>query len=908
MGRSVSLGKTSEQSGFGLLLLVFLLILSCFQAQAADSEATVLQTNPPAVAKFAVLAFRPKPETLARWQPVVDYLNQAGLNRRIELVAYTYKELEAAVAAKQVDFVLTQPAHYIILTYAQGLYSPLATLVEQEGGYQLAKFGGVIISRSERDDLVNIADLRGKKVAVSTLSSLGSYQMQARELLRHDLSAVQEMQIVELGQPQDKSVYAVLNGEADVAFIRTGLIEAMVREGKFDLSRLKVINPQKIAGFPFLVSTPLYPEWPLSAMPWTDGDLSRQVAAAILGMPHGGPQARAAAIHGFTIPGDYRPVDELLRELHLPPFAAPTKLAVRDVWQQYSALIIGLVALITALLSGIVFALHRSNVRLRQEKIRTHEQLDLIAATEARQQTILVSLGEGVFGVDMAGLCTFINPMALNMLGWQSSDVIGKNQHAVFHHHHVDGRPYHSVDCPILQTCQDGLTRRQEECFWRKDGSSFLVQLTVTPQLKNGQVMGAVVVFMDITEHNRIAQELNAYRLDLEKKVQERTAELGEARQVAEAASAAKSTFLANMSHEIRTPIAAILGMARLMRKGGLSLAQEDRLNKIDNATQHLLAVINDILDFSKIEAGKMTLDEAPLNVAELVDGAVAMLAQRAAEKDLLLLVEVDRFHASLLGDSTRLRQSLLNFLSNAIKFTQKGCVCVRVRSMFEDDNSLMLRFEVEDTGIGIPADKIGLLFTAFQQADNSMTREYGGTGLGLAVTRRLAEMMGGSAGAESELGVGSTFWFTALLRKSVAKQIAALPPVLSSPSAVDLSNRRILVAEDEPINQEILLEILAELNLTVEVANDGLEALELAKKSRYDLILMDMQMPKMDGVLTTAAIRQLAGQAATPIIATTANAFAEDRARCLAAGMNDFIAKPIDPAELIAMIRRWLT
>lgn len=281
MGRSVLFGKTSEQSGFGLLLLVFLLILSCFQAQAADSEATVLQTNPPAVAKFAVLAFRPKPETLARWQPVVDYLNQAGLNRRIELVAYTYKELEAAVAAKQVDFVLTQPAHYIILTYAQGLYSPLATLVEQEGGYQLAKFGGVIISRSERDDLVNIADLRGKKVAVSTLSSLGSYQMQARELLRHDLSAVQEMQIVELGQPQDKSVYAVLNGEADVAFIRTGLIEAMVREGKFDLSRLKVINPQKIAGFPFLVSTPLYPEWPLSAMPWTDGDLSRQVAAAI---------------------------------------------------------------------------------------------------------------------------------------------------------------------------------------------------------------------------------------------------------------------------------------------------------------------------------------------------------------------------------------------------------------------------------------------------------------------------------------------------------------------------------------------------------------------------------------------------------------------------------------------------
>ncbi len=894
-------------SGFVLIFLLFL--SSFFRAFAADAPATSVQIEASRAgnARFAVLAFRPKPETMLRWQPVVDYLNGVGLSRKVELAVYSYKELEEAVAAKEVDFVLTQPSHYIILTYAQGLHSPLATLIEEDDGHEMSTFGGVIVSRADRQDIKDLSDLRGKRLAVSSKTSLGSYQMQAREILKAGLNVQEDAEVVELGQPQDKSVQAILNGEADAAFVRTGLIEAMAREGKLDLSWLKVVNAQKAAGFPFVLSTRLYPEWPLSAMPWTDGDLAREMASAILAMPHGGMAAKAAKIHGFTIPGDYRPVDELLRELRLPPFNTPPELVLQDIWLKYHLYIIGLITLIATILATNLRALRLANAHLGEEKSRTREQLDRVAAAEAQKQTILASLGEGAYGVDCQGRCVFINPKALEMLGWREEDILGRNPHEIFHHHHEDGQPYPSNKCPAFMTFRDGVARRQEDVFWRRDGSRFQVHMTVTPQMHGDQLIGAVVVFMDITERNRIARELNDYRQDLEVRVQERTAELAEARRVAEEASAAKSTFLANMSHEIRTPMNAILGMAHLMGRDGLSPFQAERLSKIDSAAQHLLGIINDILDFSKIEAGKMQIHAGPVNVKTMVDGAVSLLAARASEKGLALSVSIPDMPRNLLGDSTRLAQCLINFLGNAIKFTLHGAIDLRVLMIAEDEDSVMLRFEVEDTGIGVAPDQLKQLFAAFQQADNSTTREYGGTGLGLAVTRCFAELMGGSVGAESEVGQGSTFWFTARLCKGSVAEAATEIRVESSLAAVDFSSRRILLAEDEPINQEIILEILAEVGASIEVANDGEEALAKVRSRHFDLVLMDMQMPKIDGLAATRAIRALPGKSSLTIIATTANAFDEDRSRCMEAGMNDFIAKPVEPDLLIEKVRYWL-
>jgi PAS domain S-box-containing protein len=523
----------------------------------------------------------------------------------------------------------------------------------------------------------------------------------------------------------------------------------------------------------------------------------------------------------------------------------------------------------------------------------------------------LESTRDFIYFKDIDSRIRFCSQALARFTGHRSwRDLIGKHDRDIFPPE--TAKLYEEEERQVFEKGKSLLDRIDP--YRHNDGKEGWVSTNKWPLIDDqGRVVGLFGISTDITARRRTEAELEQHRHHLEELVASRTAELAQARDAAEAANRAKTTFLANMSHEIRTPMNAILGMVNILRRSGVSDEQAVRLNQIDAAAKHLLDVINDVLDIAKVEAGKLELQATALDIRGLLEQVRGVIADRAQNKGISVSIECAAFPGTLLGDPMRLLQALLNYATNAVKFSERGSITLRALVAHEDARTLVVRFEVADTGIGIDKSTLSRLFNAFEQADNSTTRKYGGTGLGLAITRRLAQLMGGDVGVDSTPGVGSTFWFTARLAK--APYPAAVPAAAATPdaaaSAADAEQRlrrefagtRVLLVDDEPVNLAVAQFMLEDVGFVVDSASDGAQAVARASRTAYALILMDMQMPVVDGLEATRRIRALAGGRHTPIIAMTANAYEDDRRRCLAAGMDGFLVKPFEPVALYATL-----
>ncbi|MCX7674038.1 MAG: ATP-binding protein [Thiobacillaceae bacterium] len=561
------------------------------------------------------------------------------------------------------------------------------------------------------------------------------------------------------------------------------------------------------------------------------------------------PIADTAGQHAGYLIG-YAPVDSLaaLYRVYL--------------WQVSAA------AVVMLLLALAAWRLALMQVRLAAER----EQLHIITQT----------MGDALYLSDAEGRVRFVNPAFVELLGWQPQQVLGRPGHPIFHQEPGKAEQTH---CPILDTVAGGRRYLGEQIFYRADGSALPVEVVSAPVQQAGRHLGSVTVFRDITRRREAEEALVA------------------AKEAAEAAVRTKSEFLANMSHEIRTPLNGIIGMAELLLDAPLPPQQRVQVETLRASAVSLLGILNDILDLSKIEAGAMAICPAPFDPRALIEDVCRLFLPMAVNKGLNVRVVIapgaaEALPPALLGDALRIRQVLSNLLGNAVKFTEHGGI--EVVAGWSDDR---LRIEVRDTGIGIPAEVQTRLFTPFSQADGSTTRRYGGTGLGLALSKRLVELMRGRIGVLSESGHGSTFWFE-------------LPcPLSATPSPEQTVERprtraaHILLAEDNAVNRQVAEALLCRLGHTVVTAEDGEQAVQAWQSGQFDLVLMDCMMPRMDGYAATRAIRALEAQRGghTPILALTANVLEDERERCRDAGMDDHLAKPITRAALEQALARWL-
>jgi PAS domain S-box-containing protein len=524
-----------------------------------------------------------------------------------------------------------------------------------------------------------------------------------------------------------------------------------------------------------------------------------------------------------------------------------------------------------------------------------------------RYRLILESSAEGIFGLDLEGNHTFVNPAAAEMLGYTAADLEGRHSHSVWHHLRPDGSPYPEQECPIYKALSNGQDCSGEEFFIRRHDGHFPVEYVSTPLMHKGEVVGVVVNFRDISQRKEAEAVMTRYHQELEQKVRERTSELSAAREAAESANRAKSIFLANMSHELRTPLNAILGFSQLMvHDSGATEPQKEKLAIINRSGEHLLSMINDILDLSKIEAGKIKLESAPFELPRLLKDIGEMISTRATTKGLDFMLEIaPEITPFVEADAKKLRQILINLLGNAIKFTTEGGVTLRACTKAQGER-LLLDLVVEDSGPGIPLEQQAAIFEPFVQVGAAGE---GGAGLGLAISHSFVELMGGEMELASTPGKGSQFHVTLPVEATTAEVVPSREA--SRPRVIGLSEGqpkwRILIVEDDPENRQLLTSLLEQTGFQVLEAENGEIAQSQFERWKPHFIWMDMYMPVMDGYKATRRIRALPGGGEVKIVALTASPLQEQKMKILAAGCDGMVLKPFREYEIFDTMAQYL-
>lgn len=525
-------------------------------------------------------------------------------------------------------------------------------------------------------------------------------------------------------------------------------------------------------------------------------------------------------------------------------------------------------------------------------------------------ETVIASANDGIIitsaRVDDLKI-VYANPALTAMTGYEIKDVIGQTP-VMFQGPDTDKEKL----AELRECLKQGQPFKGELLNYGKDGLPYWLDISIVPiRGSDGRVVNFAAIERDITFRKR-AEQIHDEGMRQLKRANEKTAaaaeELEKSLQAAEAANRAKSDFLANMSHELRTPMNGVLGMAHLLTDTPLDAEQNDLVRAINGSAETLLALLNDILDLSKIEAGALELESIPYVPTEIAKDVFRLMQPLADRKNVELMCDFDHdLPHGLVGDPARVRQIITNLVGNAIKFTEVGVV--RICLSPEEGNQILIR--VEDTGIGIPQDKLGTIFDKFTQADTSVTRKYGGTGLGLAITSMLVRKMGGEIGVESVIGKGSTFWVRLPAIEAVGASVEAVRPTAQAGAPVGEPRRaakdvRALLVEDMPVNQTLACKLLYKMGFgAVDVAENGFEALRQINEHTYDVIFMDCQMPKMDGYMATEALRAMG--ISIPIVAMTANAMIGDREKCLRAGMDEYVSKPLQPERLRTALENWI-